>query len=290
MRLFVRRATGHRIVVAGVLSLAMVLTACQPAPAPSPAPAKDTGAKPAATAPAAPAATAPAKPAAAAPTAAPAAPAAPPAAASPAASPAAAPATAAPAAAAKPTGPLQKLTYLMPNNSVTGALYAPYIARDRKFWQDEGLEVQIATAGGSGALMQQLIAGKVDVGLPSMPATLNALGQGNDVKSIYIWTYGTVFYITTLQDSGITKIEDLKGKNVGISEPGGGEVAFLRQAVRVKGIDPEKDIKMIPIGEASATAFDAVKNKKVDAYASNLTELLTLKIKGGLPLVDITPH
>jgi ABC-type nitrate/sulfonate/bicarbonate transport system substrate-binding protein len=136
--------------------------------------------------------------------------------------------------------------------------------------------------------MQQGVAGKVDLATPSMPATLNALGQGNQVKNIYTWSRGTLFYINTLEDSGITSIEDLRGKNVGISEPGGGEVPFLRQAVALKGLDPDKDIKMIPIGEAGATAFDAIQSKKVDAYASNLTELLTLKSKG-LKFRDLTP-
>jgi NitT/TauT family transport system substrate-binding protein len=254
------RFTGRQSLIALLGSASLLLAACQPAaPSPTAAPAKPTEAPAAKPAEAKPTAAAPA-------------------------------ATTAPAAApAKPTGPLQKIAYLMPNNSVTGTLYAPYIARDRKFYEEEGLDVEIVTAGGSGATMQQIIAGKVDAGLPSMPATLNALGQGNDVKSIYTWTYGTIFYISTLEDSGIMSLEDLRGKNVGISEPGGGEVAFLRQALRLKGLDPEKDVKMIPIGESSAVTFDAIQNKKVDAYASNLVEKLTLTVKGGLPMRDLTP-
>jgi NitT/TauT family transport system substrate-binding protein len=257
----IRSASRPQPLIALIGSLALLLAACQPAaPSPTTAPAKPTEAPAAKPAEAAkPAAPAPAAPA--------------------------APAT----APAKPAAPLQKISYLMPNNSVTGTLYAPYIAQERKFYQEEGLEVEIQTAGGSGATMQQIIAGKVDAGLPSMPATLNALGQGNDIKSIYTWTYGTIFYISTLEDSGIKSLEDLRGKNVGISEPGGGEVAFLRQAVRLKGLDPEKDIKMIPIGESSAVTFDAIQNKKVDAYASNLVEKLTLTEKGGLKMLDLTP-
>ena len=171
-----------------------------------------------------------------------------------------------------------------PNNTV----YAYYVARELGFWKEDNLDVEIVQIGGSGAVMQQLIAGRLDTAGPSMPAVLNALGQGNQVKNYYTWTRGTVFYLNTLEDSGITKVEDLKGKNIGISEPGGGEVPFLRQAVALKGLNPETDIRMVPIGEAGATAYEAIRTKRVDAYASNLAELLTLKSRG-LKFRDLTP-
>lgn len=258
----------------GVLGAASLLAAaCAPAAAPAPtaAPAKPTeAAKPAAPA-ASPAAAPAASPAAA-------------------ASPLASPAAAAPAAAVgKPLAQPTKLVWGIPQTNPNNTLYAFYVAREMGFWKEDNLEPELVQIGGSGGVVQQIIGGKLDLGSPSMPAVLNGLGQDNPLKSIFTWTRGTIFYLNTLEDSGITKIEDLKGKNVGISEPSGGEVPFLKQAVALKGLDPDKDIKLIPIGEAGATAFDAVQTKKVDAYASNLSELLTLRSKG-LKFRDLTPQ
>jgi NitT/TauT family transport system substrate-binding protein len=266
---------------------ALLLAACAPAaPSPTAAPAKPAEAtKPAAASPAA-------SPAAASPS-----PAASPAAvASPAASPVAAAASPSPVAAApvpggaaaKPLAQPTRLTLGVPVSTPNNTQFPFYVAKELGFWTEDNLELEFVNIGGSGGTMQQLVAGRLDLAGPSMPAVLNTLGQGNQAKNIYTWSRGTVFYLSTLEDSGITRIEDLRGKNVGISEPGGGEVPFLRQAVALRGLDPDRDIRTIPIGEAGATAFDAVQSKRVDAYASNLAELLTMQSRG-LRFRDLTP-
>src|SRR5919197_1467134 len=150
----VRSARRNQPLIALLGAVALLLAACQPAgPSPTAAPAKPTEApKPAAPA----AATA-----------------------SPAAAPAASPPAAAPAAAAKPLAQPVKLTWGIPQTTPTNGLYAFYVARELGFWKEENLDVEIVQFGGSGATMQQLVAGKVDLATPSMPAVLNALGQGN---------------------------------------------------------------------------------------------------------------
>ena len=260
---------------------ALLLAACQPSPS---APTAKPAAEP--TKPAAPAASPPGSPAAS-----------PAAAASPSPSPAAAaspspsPAAAGPAGApvaAKPLAPGTKIVFGAPVTTPNNTVFPYYVARELGFWKEDNLDVEIVQIGGSGATMQQLLGGRLDTAGPSMPAVLNALGQGNQVKNYYTWSRGTIFYLSTLTDSGITSIEDLRGKDVGISEPGGGEVPFLKQAVALRGLDPDKDIRMVPIGEAGATAYEAVRSKRVVAYASNVAELLTLKSRG-LQFRDLTP-
>ena len=261
-------------------SLALLAAACQPTPAATPA--KPTEAPKPAASPAVSPSPSPAVSPSPSPSPSPAA--------KPAASPS--PVAAAPApmgAAAKPLAQRTRLTWGIPVSTPNNTQYAFYVARELGFWTEDNLEVEFINIGGSGGTMQQLVAGRLDMASPSMPAVLNALGQGNEAKIFYTWSRGSVFYLSALEDSGITSIEDLRGKNVGISEPGGGEVPFLRQAVALRGLDPERDIRMIPIGEAGATAFEAVQARRVDAYASNLGELLTLQSRG-LKFRDLTPQ
>jgi NitT/TauT family transport system substrate-binding protein len=180
------------------------------------------------------------------------------------------------------------LTWLFPINSATGGFYPFYAARDLRFWEEEGLKVEFQGSGGSGAAIQLLIAGHVDAGIPSMPATLNALSKGQKLKVFYQYSTGTIFFLKVPKDSSVKSVADLKGKVIGISEPGGGEVPMIKAALKGAGLDPEKDVRLIPIGEGSPATFDAVKSGKVHAYSSNFADTLAVEL-AGVPLRDITP-
>lgn len=191
-----------------------------------------------------------------------------------------------PAAAAPTT--VRQLTWLFPNNTVSSGYYAFYVAKDLGFWREEGLEVDFKTSGGSGAAIQQMIAGQVDGGVPSTPATMQALSRGQGLRSFYQYSTGTLFYLKVARDSPIQSVRDLKDKTIGISEAGGGEVPLIKAAVKGVGLDPEQDVRLIPIGEGSPSTFEAIKGGRVDAYASNFQDTLSIEL-AGLPLRDITP-
>ena len=180
------------------------------------------------------------------------------------------------------------LTWLFPTNTAAIGFYPFYAARDLGFWREEGLEVEFKGAGGSGAAIQLLIAGHVDAGIPSMPATLNALSKGQKLRAFYQYSTGTIFYLKVPKESPVHSVRDLRGKMIGISEPGGGEVPMVKASLKGAGLEPDKDVRLIPIGEGSPATFEAIKSGKVHAYASNLTDTLSVEL-AGIPLRDITP-
>jgi NitT/TauT family transport system substrate-binding protein len=181
------------------------------------------------------------------------------------------------------------LTWLFPINSATSGFYPFYAARDLGFWEEEGLKVEFQGSGGSGAAIQLLIAGHADAGIPSMPATLNALSKGQKLKAFYQYSTGTVFFLKVPKDGPVQSVQDLKGKVIGISEPGGGEVPMIKAALKGAGLDPDKDVRLIPIGEGSPATFDAIKSGRVHAYSSNFADTLAVEL-AGIPLRDITPE
>jgi NitT/TauT family transport system substrate-binding protein len=180
------------------------------------------------------------------------------------------------------------LTWLFPTNTANSGFYPFYAARDLGFWKEEGLTVDFKGAGGSGAAIQLLIAGHVDAGIPSMPATLNALSKGQKLQAFYQYSTGTLFFLKVPKAGSVHAVKDLKGKMIGISEPGGGEVPMIKAALKGAGLKPDEDVRLIPIGEGSPATFDAVKNGRVDAYASNFSDTLAVEL-AGVPLRDITP-
>jgi len=181
-----------------------------------------------------------------------------------------------------------KLLWLFPISPPGGTFYAFIAANELGFWKEEGLEVSWKGTGGSGAAVQLLIAGHADAGIPSMPATLNAIGRGQKLRAFYQYSTGSLFFLKVPKDSPIKSVKDLKGKNIGISEPGGGEVPMVKAALQGVGIDPDKDVRLIPIGEGSPATFDAIKTGKVAAYSSNFQDNLAVEL-AGIPMRDITP-
>ena len=184
--------------------------------------------------------------------------------------------------------PKYKLLWLFPISPPGGTFYAFTAAKELGFWSQEGLEVDFKGTGGSGAAVQLMIAGHASAGIPSMPATLNAVGRGQKLHGFYQYSTGTLFFLKVMKNSPVQSVKDLKGKNIGITEPGGGEVPMVKAALQGAGLDPDKDVRLIPIGEGSPATFDAIKSGRVAAYSSNFQDSLAVEL-AGVPLRDITP-
>jgi NitT/TauT family transport system substrate-binding protein len=108
------------------------------------------------------------------------------------------------------------------------------------------------------------------------------------VVNIFTYSTGAIFGIFTPRDSGISKIADLKGKKIGVSEAGGGEVAFLEAALRAENIDPIGEVAIIPIGDGGPETYAAISNKEVDAYSTAYNDIFGLQASG-MQLDDLTP-
>jgi NitT/TauT family transport system substrate-binding protein len=165
----------------------------------------------------------------------------------------------------------------------------PYhVAREHGYFADEGLEVEFQYFDGSSALAQQIIAGNVDAGSPSMGAMFNAVVQGHPLVAVMSWQYKNVFTLATPSDSGITSVADLKGQAVGVSELSGGEVPIVRAILREAGLTEGEDVRILPVGEGGALTVNALQTGQVQAYSSNMFDIAALEA-AGIPMTIIMP-
>jgi len=176
-----------------------------------------------------------------------------------------------------------------PSDTLSSSFYAFVAARELGYWDDENLDVELVPGSGSGALVEQMVAGNLPAGAPSLPAVIEGLGAGLDLVNVYTYSYGSIFNIRVPQDSKIQSIADLKGATVGIAEAGGGENAVLASALQDVDLDPVTDVTTIPIGAGEATTLDAIESGRVDAYASSKNDMFSLEVSG-LDLRDLTPE
>ncbi|HEC11084.1 MAG TPA: ABC transporter substrate-binding protein [Acidimicrobiales bacterium] len=142
----------------------------------------------------------------------------------------------------------------------TQAQFAGYFAAvDQGYYEDLGLNVDILEGGVDIVPQTQLDSGAVDFAIAWVPKALVSIEEGAKIVDI-----GQVFQRSgTLQvsfaDSGITKVEDLKGKTVG--NWGFGNEFELLAGLRKAGLDPESDVTLVQQN------FDmlALLNREIDA-------------------------
>lgn len=173
-------------------------------------------------------------------------------------------------------------------DSYTAEWWGWLAANQLGYYDELGLDVEFVPTGGSGDVMEQVIAGNLDAGNPSAPAFGEAALVGLEVVNVFTYSNGAIFGIFTPESTGITDIAGLRGANIGISEPGGGEVAFLEAALRAEDIDPLTEVTFIPIGDGGPETLAALENGSVDAYSTAYNDIFAVQT-AGVFLNDLTP-
>ena len=100
---------------------------------------------------------------------------------------------------------------------VTQAQFAGYyVALDKGFYEAEGLDVTILAGGPDIAPPQVLAGGGADAMLNWMPSALAAREKGLPVVNIAQPFKRSGLMLTCWKDTGITKVEDFRGKTIGV--------------------------------------------------------------------------
>jgi ABC-type nitrate/sulfonate/bicarbonate transport system substrate-binding protein len=109
-------------------------------------------------------------------------------------------------------------------------------------FKDEGLTVEIARFEGGVGAFRAMAGGSVDLAGTSAEPFITAVSQGAEVKAIY--TYAPNVDVAFVVGEKIKTPADLKGKNIGIQEPGGFADVMSRLVLKKYGISPS-DVKFV---------------------------------------------
>jgi NitT/TauT family transport system substrate-binding protein len=121
-------------------------------------------------------------------------------------------------------------------------LSMPWVAKEAGIFSKHGLDVDVILLTGSPRLVQSLIAGDVDYAVVGASATMRARMRGADVVILAATTNVSSQKILVGRNSGIRRLEDLKGRVVGVSQYGSEADAFARAALSKTTLRPEKDV------------------------------------------------
>jgi sulfonate transport system substrate-binding protein len=166
------------------------------------------------------------------------------------------------------------------------ATYNPVslVLKDKGFLEKElekdGISVRWVQSLGSNKALEFLNAGSIDFGSTAGAAALIGKINGNPIKSIYVYSRPEWTALVTRKDTGITKVEELKGKRVAVTR-GTDPHIFLVRALQEAKLT-EKDVKLVLLQHPDGRT--ALERGDVDAWAGLDPLMAAAEVESGAQL------
>ena len=147
-----------------------------------------------------------------------------------------------------------------------GSQAVPFIAKEARVFEKNGLDVEIVRIGGGSRVIQTMLAGEIRVSHGSSPAVVEANLAGADL--VIIASTVNVATFRMMAAPSIKTPADLKGKKIGISRFGGQTDTLTRHLLDRWRLDASKDVALLQTGGGAETAA-AMVSKGIDAALVN---------------------
>ena len=181
----------------------------------------------------------------------------------------------------------EKLTIgLVTPVSISQAPFA--IGSELGFFEAEGIEYEFIPFNGTGTLVPQMTAKRLDIGYPNPDFLILARQPGRDylpLRFFYNVARESVWEITVLADSKAKTLADLKGTKLGVFTLSQGSIPITSAMFKDHDIEIGKDIELVAVGGAATSAqainagqigalnvFDVV-NATIEASGTKLRRL-----------------
>ena len=117
-----------------------------------------------------------------------------------------------------------------------------YIAQDRGWWSDAGLQVRLLQGGPNAPVEPPVVAGTALIGIGAADYTAAAVAQGAPFRIIGVAMQKNPFAIASLPDNPVRSPADLPGKRIGMAVA---NTPVLQALCTLNGIDIA-DIRIVP--------------------------------------------
>ncbi|GAA3589368.1 ABC transporter substrate-binding protein [Nonomuraea rosea] len=192
-------------------------------------------------------------------------------------------------------GAAKKITIASAPNVFLSALY---VAQDDGLFAKEGLTVEIVEVESGNDSVAALASGQAqyaDVGFEDL-AELSKAGDDSVVMAHDILNRVTLTLVMRKEVAARKKVSAasplrdrlvaLKGLKIGITSPGSPTDTYMRYYLGSVGLDPERDVEIVPLGGGSAL-LAALEKGQIDAYHLSPPTPYVAAEKGfGVVLID----
>ncbi|MGH7835413.1 MAG: ABC transporter substrate-binding protein [Candidatus Binatia bacterium] len=152
--------------------------------------------------------------------------------------------------------PLQRVIITYSSRSI--ASIDLYLAQERGFFREEGLEPQLVQVRATAAIAAG-VSGEVHA-LGSIGSAMRAVQRGVPIKVLAVSLRRPVFWLVSRPE--LKTFADLKGKVMGTTTLGGSQHTAGIRLLRKNGIDPDKDVTTVLAGDVP-TQLQALVNGSI---------------------------
>jgi NitT/TauT family transport system substrate-binding protein len=167
--------------------------------------------------------------------------------------------------------------------AITAAFSIPWLAKEAGIFQRHGLDVELVYIAAGSRAVQTLVGGSVDVAAIGGPAGVDAKLAGAD--TVYVAIPVNRVIVFTVAAPQIQKVEELRGKSIGVTRVGTVTDFFTRLYLRQNGLVPDRDVMIRQMGGLPETVA-GLKAGQIQGGTFGFPAVLHARAAGFRVLVD----
>ena len=159
-----------------------------------------------------------------------------------------------------------------------------WLAQDAGLFKKYGLKVEIKAPKSGEDLVQRIGRDEAQIYAATANWLVAGIGDGFDLAFIANTGYSVLKLVAR---PSITRPEELKGKKVGTGEANSSQDRITRQTLQRLGLNPDRDVTLVPFGSRSVQRLNALLKGEIDATTSNEDNLFDLERRGEMNKVRV---
>ncbi len=175
--------------------------------------------------------------------------------------------------------PLKKVR--MGSSSTNVSFLALYTAYHRGFFKDEGIDLEIIYMPANLA-STAVQSGDIDYN-GAVTGTIGAAVRGQPMKVLLFTVAKPFLFLVSKKE--IKDVKQLRGKKIAGSSPGGSATLIAEKVLKHYGLEPGRDVSLLPMGGSAAGRYAVLENGVVDASFLSVPENIIALERGYNELV-----
>ncbi|RCW43347.1 ABC transporter substrate-binding protein [Paenibacillus prosopidis] len=156
-----------------------------------------------------------------------------------------------------------------------------FVAKEKGFYEEEGLDVEIIPGGPDVVIEQQVVNGAADIGVTSFDSLLVNRDNGLPLVSVAQVLQKSSYRFVASKESGIDSPAKMKGKKIGMWT--GSQQFQVLAFMEKNGLDPKKDVELVKQG----FTMDQFFNKQLDVAVSTIYNEYHVVLESGIKEEDL---
>ncbi len=169
----------------------------------------------------------------------------------------------------------------MGSSSTNVSFLAIYTALHRGFYKDEGIDLELIYMAAN-LTSAAVLSGDLDYSA-AVTGLIGGAVRGQPMKVLLFTVERPLLFLISKKE--IQEPKQLLGKKVAGSSPGGSATLLAYRVLRHFGLEPGRDVSVLPMGGSAAGRFAVLESGVVDASLLSVPESIIAKEKGYRELI-----